>query len=56
MGLSAGGYGAVILGIHHLDRFSVIESWSGYFHPTDPTGTIALDRARTPTRTPRSRR
>jgi enterochelin esterase-like enzyme len=34
----------VILGVHHLDRFSVIESWSGYFHPTDPTGTIALDR------------
>jgi len=44
VGLSAGGYGAVILGIHHLDRFGAIESWSGYFHPTDPTGTIALDR------------
>ena len=44
VGLSAGGYGAVILGVHHLDRFSAIESWSGYFHPTDPTGTIALDR------------
>jgi enterochelin esterase-like enzyme len=44
VGLSAGGYGAVILGIHHLDRFAAIESWSGYFHPTDPTGTIALDR------------
>jgi enterochelin esterase-like enzyme len=44
VGLSAGGYGAVILGVHHLDRFSAIESWSGYFHPTDPTGTVALDR------------
>ena len=44
VGLSAGGYGAVILGIHHLDRFAAIESWSGYFHPTDPTGTVALDR------------
>ncbi len=44
VGLSAGGYGAVILGIHNLARFAVIESWSGYFHPTDPTGTIALDR------------
>lgn len=44
VGLSAGGYGAVILGVHHLDRFAVIESWSGYFHPTDPTGTIALAR------------
>ena len=44
VGLSAGGYGAVILGVHHLARFSAIESWSGYFHPTDPTGTVALDR------------
>lgn len=42
VGLSAGGYGATILGLHHLGRFSVIESWSGYFHPTDPTGTAAL--------------
>jgi putative tributyrin esterase len=44
VGLSAGGYGATILGLNHLDRFSVIESWSGYFHPTDPTGTKALAR------------
>ena len=44
IGLSAGGYGATILGLHHLGKFSVIESWSGYFHPTDPTGTQALDR------------
>ena len=44
VGLSAGGYGATVLGLHHLDRFSVIESWSGYFHPTDPTGTMPLDR------------
>ena len=44
VGLSAGGYGATILGLHHLGRFSVIESWSGYFHPTDPTGTTALAR------------
>lgn len=43
VGLSAGGYGAVLLAIHHLDDFSVIESWSGYFHPTDPTGTKSLD-------------
>ena len=34
----------VILGIHNLGRFAAIESWSGYFHPTDPTGTVALDR------------
>jgi S-formylglutathione hydrolase FrmB len=42
VGLSAGGYGAAVLGLRHLGRFSVVESWSGYFHPTDPTGTRAL--------------
>jgi S-formylglutathione hydrolase FrmB len=44
LGISAGGYGASILGLHNLGRFSVIEAWSGYFHPTDPTGTEALPR------------
>lgn len=44
IGLSAGGFGATVLGLHHLGRFSVVESWSGYFHPTDPTGTQALPR------------
>jgi S-formylglutathione hydrolase FrmB len=44
LGVSAGGYGATILGLHHLGAFSVIESWSGYFHPTDPTGTEPLAR------------
>ena len=43
VGLSAGGYGAVILALHHLAAFSVVESWSGYFHPTDPAGVHALD-------------
>ena len=43
VGVSAGGYGATVIGLNHLGRFSVIESWSGYFHPTDPTGTRALD-------------
>jgi S-formylglutathione hydrolase FrmB len=38
VGLSAGGYGAVSLAMHHLDDFSVIESWSGYFRPTNPAG------------------
>lgn len=42
IGLSAGGYGAAMLGLNHLDRFAVIESWSGYFHATDPTGTKAI--------------
>ena len=44
IGLSAGGYGATILGLHHLARFGVVESWSGYFAPTDPSGTIVLAR------------
>jgi enterochelin esterase-like enzyme len=43
VGLSAGGYGAVLLALHHLPSFSVVESWSGYFHPTNPAGTAALD-------------
>jgi enterochelin esterase-like enzyme len=43
IGLSAGGYGAMHLFLKHLDEFSVVESWSGYFHPTDPTGTKSLD-------------
>jgi S-formylglutathione hydrolase FrmB len=44
IGISAGGYGATIVGLHHESEFSVIESWSGYFHPTDPTGTQPLAR------------
>jgi S-formylglutathione hydrolase FrmB len=43
IGLSAGGFGAMHIGIADLQRFGVIESWSGYFHPTDPTGTKALN-------------
>jgi enterochelin esterase-like enzyme len=43
IGLSAGGFGAMHIGLAHLPEFSVVESWSGYFHPTDPTGTKALD-------------
>ena len=43
VGVSAGGYGAMLLGLHHLGAFSAIESWSGYFHPTDPTGSVGLD-------------
>jgi S-formylglutathione hydrolase FrmB len=45
VGLSAGGYGAVLLAMHHLDDFSVVESWSGYFRPTDPSGTQVLPHA-----------
>jgi putative tributyrin esterase len=43
VGLSAGGYGAVLLALHHLGSYSVIESWSGYFHPTNRTGTAPLN-------------
>jgi enterochelin esterase-like enzyme len=32
-GLSAGGYGAVSIGLRHPELFSTLESWSGYFHP-----------------------
>jgi len=42
IGLSAGGYGAAMLGINNLDEFGAIESWSGYFHATDPTGKLAI--------------
>lgn len=44
VGVSAGGYGATVIGLHHLGEFAAIESWSGYFHPTDPTGTRPLPR------------
>jgi enterochelin esterase-like enzyme len=32
-GLSAGGYGAVDIGLRHPFMFSTLEAWSGYFHP-----------------------
>ena len=32
-GLSAGGYGAVDIGLRHPSLFGAIESWSGYFSP-----------------------
>jgi enterochelin esterase-like enzyme len=43
VGLSAGGFGAMHLALAHLGEFSAVESWSGYFHPTDPSGTKAID-------------
>jgi S-formylglutathione hydrolase FrmB len=42
VGLSAGGYGAVVLALNHLSDFSVVESWSGYFRPTTPSGTSVI--------------
>ena len=38
VGVSAGGYGAMHLALAHLSSFAAVESWSGYFRPTDPTG------------------
>lgn len=32
-GLSAGGYGAVDIGLRHPRLFATLEAWSGYFHP-----------------------
>jgi hypothetical protein len=32
-GLSAGGYGAVDVGLRHPRLFDTLESWAGYFHP-----------------------
>jgi enterochelin esterase-like enzyme len=43
IGVSAGGYGAMHIGLTHVRDYSVVESWSGYFRPTDPTGTQVLD-------------
>ncbi|HZT54552.1 MAG TPA: alpha/beta hydrolase-fold protein [Gaiellaceae bacterium] len=43
VGLSAGGYGAFLLALHHLAAFGAVESWSGYFRPTDPSGETVLD-------------
>ena len=43
IGVSAGGYGAISLGLAHLATFSAIESWSGYFEPTTPDGRRPLD-------------
>ena len=38
IGISAGGYGATLIAIHHPETYQVVESWSGYFEITDPTG------------------
>jgi enterochelin esterase-like enzyme len=39
-GLSAGAYGAINVGLHHLPLFGTIQVWSGYFTET-PTGVFA---------------
>jgi putative tributyrin esterase len=42
-GLSAGGYGAMNIGLRNLATFGAVESWSGYFEATDPSGHHKLD-------------
>lgn len=43
VGLSAGGYGAFNIGLRNLSQFAAVESWSGYFVATDPTGYHVLN-------------
>jgi S-formylglutathione hydrolase FrmB len=43
VGISAGGYGATLIALHHPRAYAVVESWSGYFRPTNPAGTAPLD-------------
>ena len=43
IGLSAGGFGAFNIGLRHLRTFAAVESWSGYFAATDPTGLRELN-------------
>jgi enterochelin esterase-like enzyme len=57
VGLSAGGYGAFNIGLRTLADFGAVESWSGYFVATDPTGYHVLNlgsaRANAAARVPR---
>ena len=59
VGLSAGGFGAFNVGLRHLATFAAVESWSGYFAATDPTGLRTLnlgsERANRKARVPRGR-
>ena len=43
IGISAGGYGASIIGVRHPGLYSVIQSWSGYFRATNPAGDAPLE-------------
>ncbi|MGZ4169688.1 MAG: alpha/beta hydrolase [Solirubrobacteraceae bacterium] len=43
VGLSAGGYGAMNIGLRNLDQFGAVQSWSGYFVATNPAGTKVLN-------------
>ena len=43
IGFSAGGFGAVNIGLRHLNTYGAVESWSGYFEATDPSGLRILN-------------
>ena len=43
IGFSAGGFGAMNIGLRHLDTYGAVESWSGYFEATDPSGLHTLN-------------
>ncbi|MGZ4222061.1 MAG: alpha/beta hydrolase [Solirubrobacteraceae bacterium] len=43
VGLSAGGYAAMNIGLRNLATVGAVESWSGYFEATDPSGTHKLN-------------
>lgn len=43
VGLSAGGYGALNIGLRALREFGAVESWSGYTAATDPSGHHVLN-------------
>jgi enterochelin esterase-like enzyme len=43
VGLSAGGFGAMNIGLRNLATFGAVEAWSGYFEATDPSGNHKLD-------------
>lgn len=57
VGLSAGGYGAMNIGLRNLAQFGAVQSWSGYFVATNPAGTKVLNlgtnRANAKARVPR---
>ena len=57
VGLSAGGDGAFNIGLRTLEDFGAVESWSGYFVATDPSGYHVLNlgspRANAAARVPR---
>ncbi len=43
VGFSAGGYGAANIGLRNLRTYGAVESWSGYFEATDPSGLHVLN-------------